>query len=236
MEKGEFLYEGKAKRLYRTGTIGLYLMEFKDKASAFDGRKKGTIAGKGVVNNRVSGHLFRLLEQRGVATHFVEVIGDREMLVRGARVFKLEVVVRNIAAGSLSKRLGLTEGTVLPGPVVETYYKDDELHDPLINDDHIRIMKLATPDEVETMRAIAFRVNEILSGHLADRGIDLVDFKLEFGISEGEGRLLLVDEISPDTCRLWDRTTGKCLDKDRFRRNLGGVEAAYAEVLRRVVG
>ncbi len=236
MEKREFLYEGKAKKLFRTSEAGLYLVEYKDDATAFDGRKKGTIVGKGVVNNQVSAHLFQLLERYGVPNHFVELIGDREMLVRGTRVLALEVVVRNIAAGSLSKRLGLEEGLVLPEPVVETYYKNDELHDPLINYDHIRVLGLATPDEVETMRSMALRVNEILRGYLFDRGIDLVDFKLEFGLSEGEGRLLLVDEISPDTCRLWDRATGEKLDKDRFRHDLGGVEEAYAEIMRRLIG
>jgi phosphoribosylaminoimidazole-succinocarboxamide synthase len=236
VEKREFLYEGKAKKLFRTSEAGLYLVEYKDDATAFDGRKKGTIVGKGVVNNQVSAHLFQLLERYGVPNHFVELIGDREMLVRGTRVLALEVVVRNIAAGSLSKRLGLEEGLVLPEPVVETYYKNDELHDPLINYDHIRVLGLATPDEVETMRSMALRVNEILRGYLFDRGIDLVDFKLEFGLSEGEGRLLLVDEISPDTCRLWDRATGEKLDKDRFRHDLGGVEEAYAEIMRRLIG
>ncbi|MBE0467434.1 MAG: phosphoribosylaminoimidazolesuccinocarboxamide synthase, partial [Candidatus Desulforudis sp.] len=171
MEKGEFLYEGKAKRVYRTTETDLYLVEYKDDATAFDGRKKGTIPGKGMVNNRVSAYLFRLLERHGVPTHFVELLGDREMLVRGARVFPLEVVVRNIVAGSLSRRLGLDEGVVLSEPVLETYYKSDELHDPLINDDHIRVLKLAGRDELELMRATALRVNQILSAYLADCGI-----------------------------------------------------------------
>ncbi len=236
MQKGEFLYEGKAKKIFRTSEPGLLLVEYKDDATAFDGRKKGTIVGKGAVNNQVSAHLFQLLEQHGIPTHFVELRGDREMLVRRARVFALEVVVRNIAAGSLSKRLGLAEGLVLPAPVVETYYKNDALHDPLINDDHIRVLNLATPDEVQAMRTMALRVNEILVAYLSNRKIRLVDFKLEFGISQDEGRLLLVDEVSPDTCRLWDQDTGEKLDKDRFRRDLGGVEEAYAEILRRLIG
>lgn len=236
MVKRKFLYEGKAKKIFRTDEPGLYLVEYKDDATAFDGRKKGTITGKAVVNNRVSAHLFQLLTQHGIPNHFVERVGDREMLVRGARVFALEVVVRNIAAGSLSRRLGLDEGFRLPGPVVETYYKNDALHDPLINDDHIRVLGLAAPDEVEAMRSLALQVNTVLTRYLADRGIDLVDFKLEFGRSESEGRLLVVDEISPDTCRLWDRDTGEKLDKDRFRQDLGGVEEAYAEIMRRLIG
>lgn len=236
MKKGEFLYEGKAKKIYRTVDPGLYLVEYKDDATAFDGLKKGTIAGKGVVNNRVSAHLFQLLERHGVQTHFVELVGDREMVVRAVRIIALEIVVRNITAGSLAKRLGLEEGLVLSQPVVETYYKSDELHDPLINNDHIRLLGLAAPEEVEAMRAAALVVNGILKDYLAGRGIDLVDFKLEFGRSLDDGRLLLADEISPDTCRLWDKDTKNKLDKDRFRRDLGGVEEAYAEILRRLIG
>ncbi|MEW6541144.1 MAG: phosphoribosylaminoimidazolesuccinocarboxamide synthase [Bacillota bacterium] len=236
MEKGEFLYEGKAKKIYRTSDPGLYLVEYKDDATAFDGLKKGTIMGKGVVNNRVSAHLFQLLEGRGVPTHFVELVSDREMVVRAVRIIALEVVVRNITAGSLAKRLGLEEGLVLDQPVVETYYKSDELHDPLINDDHIRLLGLAAPEEVEAMRAQALVVNRVLTEYLAGRGIDLVDFKLEFGRTLDGGRLVLADEISPDTCRLWDHDTKNKLDKDRFRRDLGGVEEAYAEIMRRLTG
>jgi len=236
MEKGEFLYEGKAKKIYRTSDPGLYLMEYKDDATAFDGLKKGTIMGKGVVNNRVSAHLFQLLEGHGVPTHFVELVSDREMVVRAVRIIALEVVVRNITAGSLAKRLGLEEGLVLDQPVVETYYKSDELHDPLITDDHIRLLGLAAPEEVEAMRAEALVVNRVLTEYLAGRGIDLADFKLEFGRTLDGGRLVLADEISPDTCRLWDHDTKNKLDKDRFRRDLGGVEEAYAEIMRRLTG
>jgi phosphoribosylaminoimidazole-succinocarboxamide synthase len=236
VEKGEFLYEGKAKKIYRTSDPGLYLVEYKDDATAFDGLKKGTIMGKGVVNNRVSAHLFQLLEGRGVPTHFVELVSDREMVVRAVRIIALEVVVRNITAGSLAKRLGLEEGLVLDQPVVETYYKSDELHDPLITDDHIRLLDLAAPEEVEAMRAQALVVNRVLTEYLAGRGIDLVDFKLEFGRTLDGGRLVLADEISPDTCRLWDHDTKNKLDKDRFRRDLGGVEEAYAEIMRRLTG
>lgn len=235
MEKTEFLYEGKAKKIYRTPDPGLYLVEYKDDATAFDGLKKGTIAGKGVVNNLVSAHLFQLLERHGIPTHFVELVSDREMVVRAVRIIALEIVVRNITAGSLAKRLGLEEGLVLDQPVVETYYKSDELHDPLINNDHIRLLNLAAPEEVEAMRAAALVVNEVLKEYLAGRGIDLVDFKLEFGRTLDDGRLVLADEISPDTCRLWDRDTKKKLDKDRFRRDLGGVEEAYAEIMRRLI-
>lgn len=236
MEKGEFLYEGKAKKIYRTADPGLYLVEYKDDATAFDGLKKGTITGKGVVNNRVSAHLFQLLEGRGVPTHFVALVSDREMVVRAARIIALEVVVRNVTAGSLAKRLGLEEGLVLDQPVVETYYKSDALHDPLINDDHIRLLDLAAPEEVEAMRAEALVVNRVLTEYLAGRGIDLVDFKLEFGRTLDGGRLVLADEISPDTCRLWDHDTKNKLDKDRFRHDLGGVEEAYAEIMRRLIG
>lgn len=236
MQKGEFLYEGKAKKIYGTSDPGLYWVEYKDDATAFDGLKKGTIVGKGVVNNRVSAHLFQLLERHGVPTHFVELVSDREMVVRAVRIIALEVVVRNITAGSLSKRLGLEEGLVLDRPVVETYYKSDELHDPLITDDHIRLLDLAAPEEVEAMRAAALVVNGVLQEYLAGRGIDLVDFKLEFGRTLADGRLVLADEISPDTCRLWDHDTKKKLDKDRFRRDMGGVEEAYAEIMRRLIG
>lgn len=233
-EKLEQLYEGKAKRVYRTGDPGLYLVEFKDDATAFNGVKKGTIQNKGVLNNQISAVFFRLLEERGIPTHFVELVSDREMLVKTLDIVMVEVVVRNIAAGSLAKRLGLPEGTALSRPVLEFYYKSDELGDPMINDYHIRALDLATPEQVEKMKEIALKVNDILLEYLADKDIDLVDFKLEFGLHKGE--LILGDEISPDTCRFWDKKTHEKLDKDRFRRDLGNVEGAYEEVFRRLTG
>lgn len=236
MDKGELLYEGKAKRVYRTADPDCYLIAYKDDATAFDGLKKGTIIGKGVVNNRVSAHFFRLLEREGVPTHFVELLSDREMLVRVVRIVPLEVVVRNVTAGNLAKRLGLEEGIELDEPVVEYYYKSDELHDPLINCSHIRLLKIASPEQLNEMRAMALKVNDFLRQYLDARDIILVDFKLEFGITEKDGRLILADEISPDTCRFWDKHTRERLDKDRFRRDLGGIEEAYQEILRRLLG
>lgn len=236
VDKGELLYEGKAKRVYRTADPDCYLIAYKDDATAFDGLKKGTIIGKGVVNNRVSAHFFRLLEREGVPTHFVELLSDREMLVRVVRIVPLEVVVRNVTAGNLAKRLGLEEGIELDEPVVEYYYKSDELHDPLINCSHIRLLKIASPEQLNEMRAMALKVNGFLKQYLDARDIILVDFKLEFGITEKDGRLILADEISPDTCRFWDKHTREKLDKDRFRRDLGGVEEAYREILRRLLG
>ncbi|MBE3581227.1 MAG: phosphoribosylaminoimidazolesuccinocarboxamide synthase [Thermoanaerobacteraceae bacterium] len=230
--RGELLYEGKAKRVYRTGHPDLYLVEFKDDATAFDGLKKGVIAGKGEINAQLSALLFRKLEKEGIATHFVKLVGPREMLVKALKILPVEVVVRNIAAGSLSRRLGLAEGTPLRTPVVEFYYKSDELHDPMINEDHIAALDLAGPDEVKEFKARALKINEVLTRLLEPAGLVLVDFKLEFGLHRG--RLLLGDEISPDTCRFWDRDTGEKLDKDRFRRDLGGVEEAYASVYERI--
>ncbi|GFN22190.1 phosphoribosylaminoimidazolesuccinocarboxamide synthase [Thermanaeromonas sp. C210] len=230
--RGELLYEGKAKRVYRTEHPDLYLVEFKDDATAFDGLKKGVIAGKGEINAQLSALLFRKLEKEGIATHFVELVGPREMLVKALKILPVEVVVRNIAAGSLSRRLGLAEGTPLRTPVVEFYYKSDELHDPMINEDHIAALDLAGPDEVKEFKARALKINEVLTRLLEPAGLVLVDFKLEFGLHRG--RLLLGDEISPDTCRFWDRDTGEKLDKDRFRRDLGGVEEAYASVYERI--
>jgi phosphoribosylaminoimidazole-succinocarboxamide synthase len=233
-QKLALLYEGKAKKIYRTADPGLYLVEFKDDATAFDGAKKGTIRDKGVLNNLISEKFFRLLEEHGVPTHFVEKVNEREMLVRPLDIIKVEVVVRNIVAGSLAKRLGMPEGTPLSRPVLEYYYKSDELGDPMINDFHIQSLELATPDQMETIREIAFKVNNVLLDYLAERDIDLVDFKLEFGVCRDQ--IMLGDEISPDTCRLWDRKTGERMDKDRFRRDLGHVEEAYAEVYRRLAG
>lgn len=234
MDRGELLYEGKAKRVYRTNDPVLLIQHFKDDATAFNAQKRGTIAGKGIVNNRVSAVLFELLEREGVATHFVQLLSDRDMLVRACEIVKIEVVVRNVVAGSLATRLGRPEGDVLPEPIVEHYLKDDALGDPLVNDWHIRYLRLATPGELTTINATAVRVNEILRAYLDARDIVLVDFKLEFG--RHQGRLLVADEIGPDTCRLWDKGSGRKLDKDRFRRDLGAVEEAYEEVARRVCG
>lgn len=233
-EKLEQLYEGKAKRVYRTSDPDLYLVDFKDDATAFNGAKKGTIRNKGVLNNRISAVFFKLLEEKGIPTHFVELVSDREMLVKSLKIILIEVIVRNIAAGSLAKRLGLPEGTSLSCPVLEFYYKDDKLGDPMINDYHVRALDLATPEQVEKLKDMALKVNEILLAYLSDKKIDLVDFKLEFGLHNGE--VILGDEISPDTCRFWDRDTREKLDKDRFRRDLGSVEEAYAEVFRRLTG
>lgn len=233
-EKLEQLYEGKAKRVYRTSDPDLYLVDFKDDATAFNGAKKGTIRNKGVLNNRISAVFFKLLEEKGIPTHFVELVSDREMLVKSLKIILIEVIVRNIAAGSLAKRLGLPEGTALSRPVLEFYYKDDKLGDPMINDYHVRALDLATPEQVDKLKDIALKVNEILLAYLSDKKIDLVDFKLEFGLHNGE--VILGDEISPDTCRFWDRDTREKLDKDRFRRDLGSVEEAYAEVFRRLTG
>ncbi|SFF96555.1 phosphoribosylaminoimidazole-succinocarboxamide synthase [Desulfotomaculum arcticum] len=234
MLKKEQLYEGKAKKVYRTDNPDLYWIEYKDDATAFNGLKKGTIANKGELNNLISAYFFRLLAENGIESHFVEEKSEREMVVKSLQIIPVEVVVRNIAAGSLAKRLGLEEGTVMSRTVVENYYKSDELGDPLINSDHIRALNLATPEQMADIRAIALKVNEILRAHLAERELDLIDFKLEFGLHNGQ--LLLGDEISPDTCRFWDKNTKEKLDKDRFRRDLGNVEEAYKEVYRRLTG
>lgn len=233
-EKREQLYEGKAKQVYRTENPGLYLVDYKDDATAFNGAKKGRIQNKGVLNNLISTVFFRLLEEKGISTHFVEQVSDREMLVKALEIIKVEVVVRNIVAGSLSKRLGIPEGKVLAEPILEFYYKDDTLGDPMINDYHIRALGLATPEQMNKITEISLKVNKILLEYLSDKNIDLVDFKLEFGVHGGE--LVLGDEISPDNCRFWDKTTHEKLDKDRFRRDLGKVEEAYEEVYRRLTG
>ena len=234
MKKLEMLYEGKAKKVYKTDDPDCYIVDYKDDATAFNGEKKGTIEQKGIVNNRVSNHLFKLLESKGVETHFVKEISDRETIVKKVSIVPLEVIVRNIAAGSLSKRLGLPEGTKLAKTVLEYSYKDDALGDPMINDYHVFAMELATKEELETIANTAFKINEILSDYLKDLRIELIDFKLEFG--RYQGRIILADEISPDTCRFWDTKTGEKLDKDRFRRDMGGVEDAYQEVLKRLLG
>ncbi|MCX8071861.1 MAG: phosphoribosylaminoimidazolesuccinocarboxamide synthase [Candidatus Binatia bacterium] len=232
MEKRELLYEGKAKKVYATANPDLVIQYFKDDATAFNAQKRGTIASKGVRNNAISAALFAYLEQHGVPTHFVRTLSEREMLVRRLEIVPVEVVVRNIIAGSLAKRLGLEEGRDLPGPILEHYYKNDALGDPLINPWHITVLGFASETELEEINRQALRVNELLREFLQPRGLLLVDFKLEFG--RHHGRLLLGDEISPDTCRFWDATTREKLDKDRFRFDLGNVEGAYAEVHRRI--
>ncbi|MGB4687183.1 MAG: phosphoribosylaminoimidazolesuccinocarboxamide synthase [Coprothermobacter proteolyticus] len=233
MEKLDLLYEGKAKKVYRTDDPRYYIIEYKDEATAFDGKKKGIIQGKGTINNKVSAVFFQLLEENGVPTHFVELLSPTEMLVKKVDIIPLEVIVRNYAAGSISKRLGLEEGLKFDQPVVEFSYKNDELGDPMVNNYHILAMKLATEEEINTLTQQALRVNQILSQFLLEKNIILVDFKLEFGKTP-EGHIVLADEISPDTCRFWDSTTMEKLDKDRFRRDMGGVEEAYLEIARRL--
>ena len=234
MTQGEKLYEGKAKIIYATEDPKEVIQYFKDDATAFNAQKKGTIVDKGVVNNRVSAHLFGVMEAAGVKTHFVKQLSDREMLVKRVEIVPLEVTIRNITAGGISRMLGIDEGIVLKHPVFEWHYKSDALGDPLINDDHILSMGWATVDELQFIREASFKVNDALKAFFKQRKLDLVDFKLEFG--RFEGILLLADEISPDTMRLWEEGTRKKLDKDRFRRDLGSVEEAYQEVLRRVLG
>ncbi len=235
MQKKELLYEGKAKKVFKTDDENAYIVSYKDDATAFNGEKKGTIEGKGVINNRVTNHMMRLLESKGIPTHYVEELSDSETLVKKVAIIPLEVIVRNIAAGSLSKRLGLPEGSALKHTVLEYSYKDDALGDPMINEYHIAAMELATPDELKLIASYALRVNNILMDYLKELNIELVDFKLEFGKTP-DGTIILADEISPDTCRLWDSATKRKLDKDRFRRDLGGVEDAYQEILRRLMG
>ena len=230
----DMMYEGKAKQVFATDDPTLAIIHYKDDATAFNGLKKGTIVGKGVVNNLVSNHLFKMLEQNGVPTHLVEQINDRDSVVRRVQIVPLEVIVRNIAAGSLSKRLGLPEGTKLHSTVLEFCYKNDDLGDPMVNEYHIAAMQLATREEVETISAMALKVNELLTAYLKELNIELIDFKLEFG--RFDGKIVMADEISPDTCRFWDSKTGEKLDKDRFRRDLGDVEGAYQEILRRLMG
>lgn len=235
IEKTTQLYEGKAKKVYATSDPTLCIVSYKDDATAFNGLKKGTILGKGVVNNRVTNRLMRMLEENGVPTHLVEELSDRDTLVKRVRIVPLEVIVRNIAAGSLSKRLGLPEGAKLSRTVLEFSYKDDALGDPMVNDDHIFAMNLATPEELQTIRRYAHQINGLLTDFLKDLNIELIDFKLEFGKTP-DGTIVLADEISPDTCRFWDSVTHEKLDKDRFRRDLGGVEDAYREIQRRLMG
>lgn len=232
MGKLEMLYEGKAKKVYKTNEPDIYHIQYKDDATAFNGVKKGTILGKGAVNNQMSAILFEMLEEKGIPTHFVELLNEKEMLVKAVEIVPLEVIVRNIAAGSLAKRLGLEEGVVMDETVLEFSYKNDDLGDPMINDYHIAAIKLATKDQVKVIKEYAFKINEVLVEYFEKRHIKLVDFKIEFGVYNNE--IILADEISPDTCRLWDLESNEKLDKDRFRRDLGDVESAYQEVLKRL--
>ena len=234
MQKLEQIYEGKAKKVYKTDDPELYIVDYKDDATAFNGLKKGTIAGKGIINNKMSNRLMQMIEQKGVPTHFVRELSERETLVKKVYIVPLEVIVRNIAAGSFSKRYGVDEGMVFEEPVIEFSYKNDALGDPLLNTDHALALKVATRAEIDTIKSYALKVNSILKAFWAECGVTLVDFKLEFGKTT-DGSVILADEISPDTCRLWDSATGEKLDKDRFRRDLGGVEEAYAEIMKRLV-
>ena len=234
MTAGILIYEGKAKKLFTTGDPDEVLQYFKDDATAFNAQKRGTILDKGIINNKVSERLFRLLEENGVPTHFVERKSDREMLTKKVTIVPVEVVVRNVIAGSLAKRLGLKEGEAIQPPIVEWYYKNDALGDPLIADEHVRLLKLATPEQMAEIKGLALKVNSVLQPFFAARRMVLVDFKLEFGVHNG--RLILADEISPDTCRFWDQATRESMDKDRFRKDLGKIEEAYQEVLKRVCG
>ena len=235
MQKLNQLYEGKAKKVYATDDPDLVIVSYKDDATAFNGLKKGTIVGKGVVNNKVTNHLMQLLEQEGVPTHFVEELSDRDTVVKHVSIVPLEVIIRNISAGSFAKRFGVEEGIVFDEPTIEFSYKNDDLGDPLMNAYHARALKLATAEEIETIKAMAFKVNEVLKAFFKAVNVDLVDFKLEFG-RLADGTIVLADEISPDTCRFWDSTTHEKLDKDRFRRDLGNVEDAYSEMMRRILG
>ncbi|MBO7376611.1 MAG: phosphoribosylaminoimidazolesuccinocarboxamide synthase [Clostridia bacterium] len=227
------LYEGKAKKVYETDDPEILVVEYKDDATAFNGKKKGTIAGKGAINNRMSNYLMKLLEKEGVPTHLVEELDERRTSVRRVKIVPLEVIVRNIAAGSFAARYGVDEGVVFSAPTVEFSYKNDELNDPLLADDHVYALGLASKEEIALIRLFALKINEVLRAFWKERGVTLVDFKVEFG-RLADGTVILADEISPDTCRLWDSATGKKLDKDRFRRDLGGVEEAYREIMDRL--
>ena len=235
MEKTTRLYEGKAKKVYATDDPELVIVSYKDDATALDGLKKGTISGKGVINNKMSNHLCRLLEKHGVPTHFVKELNDRETLVKKVSIVPLEVIIRNISAGSFAKRYGVEEGIVFAEPTIEFSYKNDALHDPLINSYHALALGLATKKEIEEIKNLAFKINDILKEYFLTLNVKLVDFKLEFGRLK-DGTIVLADEISPDTCRFWDADTNEKLDKDRFRRDMGGVEDAYNEMMKRVFG
>ncbi|NLV51074.1 MAG: phosphoribosylaminoimidazolesuccinocarboxamide synthase [Clostridiales bacterium] len=235
MKKLEQIYEGKAKKVFSTDDPRLLIVEYKDDATAFNGLKKGTISGKGAINNQMSNRMMQLLEEQGIPTHFVEELSERETVVKRVSIVPLEVIIRNISAGSFAKRYGVEEGIVFDEPTIEFSYKNDELGDPLINDRHAIAMKLATREEIDRITELAFEVNSFMRGFFSGIGVDLVDFKLEFGRLP-DGSIILADEVSPDTCRFWDSVTHEKLDKDRFRRDLGGVEDAYREIMRRVSG
>ena len=234
MQKLAQIYEGKAKKVYATDDPNLVIVDYKDDATALDGLKKGTIVGKGVINNRMSNHMMRKLEAEGIPTHLIEELSDRETAVKKVTIVPLEVIIRNISAGSFAKRYGVEEGIVFDEPTIEFSYKNDDLGDPLLNEYHALALKLATKEEIETIKKYAFGVNEVLKAFWAECGVTLVDFKLEFGKTD-DGTIVLADEISPDTCRLWDSKTHEKLDKDRFRRDMGGVEDAYAEIMKRLL-
>ena len=234
MEKREQLYEGKAKKVYATDDPELVIVSYKDDATALDGLKKGTIVGKGVINNQMTNRLMARMEKAGIPTHFVKELSERDTLVRRGSIVPLEVIIRNLSAGHFASRYGVEEGIVFPEPTIEFSYKNDELHDPLLNAYHAVALGLASWQEIELIKKYAFAVNDVLKAFWADCGVTLVDFKLEFG-KTAQGQIVLADEISPDTCRLWDAKTGEKLDKDRFRRDMGGVEDAYAEVMRRLL-
>ncbi|MBP7186011.1 MAG: phosphoribosylaminoimidazolesuccinocarboxamide synthase [Ruminococcus sp.] len=235
MEKKEQLYEGKAKKVYATNDPDLVIVDYKDDATAFNGEKKGTIAGKGVINNRMTNFMFKMLEKEGVPTHLVEEISDRETIVKKVSIVPLEVIIRNVAAGSFSKRMGVEEGKQLLCPILEYSYKNDDLGDPFINDYYALALGIATKEELDTIAKYAFKVNEFMVKFFKGLNIDLIDFKIEFG-KTSDGTIILADEISPDTCRFWDSTTHEKLDKDRFRRDMGGVEEAYQEIMKRLMG
>lgn len=233
MEKREMLYEGKAKKVYKTDDENLYIVDYKDDATAFNGKKKGQISGKGIVNNKMSNFMMQIMEKHGIPTHFVEELSDRETVVKKVTIVPLEVIIRNIAAGSFSKRFGVEEGKALLNPTLEYCLKDDALDDPMINDYQITAIGAATKEDLETISDLTFKINDVLKAYFAGVNIELVDFKIEFGKTP-DGQIILADEISPDTCRLWDAETHEKLDKDRFRRDLGNVEEAYAEVFKRL--
>ena len=232
MEKHKMIYEGKAKRVYETADKDVVIVDYKDDATAFNGLKKGTITGKGVINNKMTNLICQMLEEKGIPTHYIEELSDRETAVRRVEIVPLEVIMRNKAAGSMAKRLGLEEGMALLCPVLEFSYKDDALGDPMINDSHALACGFATQEEIDAIRSMALEINGIMCAYFAAKNVELIDFKLEFG--RYKGKIILADEISPDTCRFWDMTTHEKLDKDRFRRDMGSVEEAYEEMARRL--
>ena len=233
MEKRKQIYEGKAKKVYETDNPDLLIQEFKDDATAFDATKRGTIKDKGIINNKISKILFEFLESKGIETHFVKQLDERQMLIKRVEIIPLEVTIRNTVAGGMAKLLAIEEGRILDEPVLEYHYKDDSLHDPLINEYHAKALKLATDEELDFIKKRSFEINNIMKAFFDHKGLDLIDFKLEFG--RHKGKILLADEISPDTCRFWDKKTREKLDKDRFRRDLGRIEEAYQEVLKRII-